>query len=69
MRSMPDWKILITEGLDERGRALLHSGARVDDRCGISAEALLASIPTADALIVRKLGIDPKYSRMPLSRS
>jgi D-3-phosphoglycerate dehydrogenase / 2-oxoglutarate reductase len=45
--------ILITDGIDEAGLALLQEAAQVDDRPGISAEELLAAIPTYEALIVR----------------
>jgi len=50
---MTDHKILITDGLDESGQAILRASAEVDDRTGISAEDLLKIIPEYDALIVR----------------
>jgi D-3-phosphoglycerate dehydrogenase len=50
---MPEHKILITDGLDENGQAILRAFGRVDDRSGISAEDLLAAIPDYSALIVR----------------
>jgi D-3-phosphoglycerate dehydrogenase len=50
---MTDHKILITDGLDESGQAILRASAKVDDRTGISAEDLLKIIPEYDALIVR----------------
>jgi len=50
---MPDYNILITDGLDERGQSILHSSARVDDKTGISADDLLKVIPDYDAMIVR----------------
>ena len=50
---MTDHKILITDGLDASGQAILRAAANVDDRPGLSAEELLALIPGYDALIVR----------------
>ena len=50
---MPDYNILITDGLDERGQSILRSSAKVDDKTGISADELLKAIPDYDALIVR----------------
>jgi D-3-phosphoglycerate dehydrogenase len=50
---MPDYKILITDGLDERGQSILRSSAKVDDKTGISADELLKVIPDYDAMIVR----------------
>ncbi|MGC8855284.1 MAG: hydroxyacid dehydrogenase [Anaerolineae bacterium] len=50
---MPDFNILITDGLDPQGLAVLHSAAKVDDRSGISADDLLKVIANYDALIVR----------------
>lgn len=50
---MSPFKILITDGLDESGQAVLRSSHQVDDRTGISAEDLLKVIPEYDALIVR----------------
>ncbi len=50
---MPDWNILITDGLDERGLALLRDEAQVADRCGIDADELMQIIEDYDALIVR----------------
>jgi D-3-phosphoglycerate dehydrogenase / 2-oxoglutarate reductase len=50
---MPDYKILITDGLDERGQSILRSSAKVDDKTGISADELLKAIPDYDAMIVR----------------
>ena len=50
---MPEYKILITDGLKEQGKALLGAAALVDDRNGISAEELLDVIDQYDALIVR----------------
>ena len=50
---MPDYNILITDGLDERGQFILRSSAKVDDKTGISADELLKAIPDYDAMIVR----------------
>lgn len=50
---MPVTKILITDGLDESGQAILRASAEIDDRSGISADDLLKTISNYDALIVR----------------
>lgn len=50
---MTNYKILITDGLDESGLAILGKSATVDDKSGISADDLLKFIPEYDALIVR----------------
>jgi D-3-phosphoglycerate dehydrogenase len=50
---MTDFKILITDGLDEKGQSILQDSADVDDRTGIPADDLLKLIPDYDALIVR----------------
>jgi D-3-phosphoglycerate dehydrogenase len=50
---MAEWKILITDGLDESGQAILRLGADVEDRTGITADDLLQEAGTWDALIVR----------------
>lgn len=50
---MPDWKILIADGLDETGLSLLSAAAQVDDRTGISPPELLACIAGYEALVVR----------------
>src|SRR3990170_409573 len=50
---MPETKILITDGLDESGQAILRASAKVDDHRGISADDLLKTISNYDALIVR----------------
>jgi D-3-phosphoglycerate dehydrogenase len=50
---MPNWKILITDGLDESGLAVLRPVAQVDEHKGIDAQELLSRIPGYDALIVR----------------
>ena len=51
--SMTNYKILITDGLDETGQSILRASATVDDKSGISADDLLKAIPEYDALIVR----------------
>jgi D-3-phosphoglycerate dehydrogenase len=50
---MAQWKILITDGLNEGGLAILRAAAQVDDRPDISAEDLLKVVGDYDALIVR----------------
>jgi D-3-phosphoglycerate dehydrogenase / 2-oxoglutarate reductase len=50
---MPEYKILITDGLKEVGQAQLRAAAQVDDRSGISHDELLKVIDQYDALIVR----------------
>ncbi len=50
---MSGWKILITDGLDAKGKALLSEIGDVADRNGLSAEDLLKEIGQYDALIVR----------------
>jgi D-3-phosphoglycerate dehydrogenase len=50
---MPTFNILITDGLEENGQAILHSSINLDDRTGISPEELLRIIEDYDALIVR----------------
>ena len=50
---MPDYNILITDGLDERGQSILRSSATVDDKTGISEDDLLKTVPNYDAMIVR----------------
>ncbi|MCX6056426.1 MAG: hydroxyacid dehydrogenase [Chloroflexi bacterium] len=47
------WKILITDGLDSNGIAILRKSAVVTEQSGISAEDLLQGISEFDALIVR----------------
>ncbi len=49
---MPNFKILITDGLDASAQAVLDS-CTVDDRTGISADEVAAIIADYDALIVR----------------
>lgn len=50
---MPAYNILITDGLEDNGQAILRSSASVDDRTGISLEKLLKIIEGYDAMIVR----------------
>ena len=50
---MTNFKILITDGLDETGQSILHDSSVVDDKSGISSGDLLKVIPEYDALIVR----------------
>jgi D-3-phosphoglycerate dehydrogenase len=50
---MPDFNILITDGLDQSGQSILRANANVDDQSGITADDLLKAIPDYDALIVR----------------
>jgi len=50
---MTNYKILITDGLDEKGQSILRDLAIVDDKSGISADDLLKVIPEYNALIVR----------------
>jgi len=50
---MSSWKILLTDGLENEGRAILSPAAEVVDRTGIGAEDLLKEIGEYDALIVR----------------
>ena len=46
-------KVLLTDGLDESGQAILRAAAEVHDRNGISADELLQVVGEYDALIVR----------------
>ena len=50
---MPNWKIIIADGLNENGQSLLRAAAQVDDCTGISPEELLKEIGDYDALVVR----------------
>ena len=50
---MSNWKILLTDGLEENGKLILAKEAQVDDKKGISAEELLKIISDYDAIIVR----------------
>ena len=47
------WKILITDGIEKEGAAIINQKDQVIDRKGITPEELLTIIPEADALIVR----------------
>lgn len=50
---MPDWKILLSDGLQKNGQAILRAAAHVDDRDGISVDDLLQVARNYDAFIVR----------------
>jgi D-3-phosphoglycerate dehydrogenase len=50
---MTQFKILITDGLDESGQSILRKSTQVDDRKDITADDLLKAIPEYDGLIVR----------------
>jgi D-3-phosphoglycerate dehydrogenase / 2-oxoglutarate reductase len=50
---MSDFKILITDGLDQNGQSVLRESSHVDDRADISAPDLIKVIGDYDALIVR----------------
>ncbi|MGB9799808.1 MAG: hydroxyacid dehydrogenase [Thermanaerothrix sp.] len=50
---MPEWKILLTDGLEQNGQDILRAAAQVDNRAGISADDLLKVVAEYDALIVR----------------
>ncbi|MDR3575437.1 MAG: hydroxyacid dehydrogenase [Anaerolineaceae bacterium] len=50
---MGAWKILLTDGLEENGQAIMRKSAEVDDRGGISADELLQVVGEYDAIIVR----------------
>lgn len=50
---MASWKILLTDGLEENGQAILRASGEVLNQNGISADELLQSIADVDALIVR----------------
>lgn len=50
---MTNYKILLTDGLDEKGQSILRKSATVDDKSGILADDLLKAVPAYDALIVR----------------
>jgi D-3-phosphoglycerate dehydrogenase len=50
---MPNFKILITDGLEENGQSILRAAAQMDDRAGLSASDLVQAIGGYDALIVR----------------
>lgn len=50
---MEKMRVLLTDGLEESGQALMRQTTEVDDRTGITADDLLAVIGGYDALIVR----------------
>jgi len=50
---MSTWKVLLTDGLEKNGKAILRNSAEVVDQPGISAEELLKIVGEYDALIVR----------------
>ena len=50
---MPDWKILLTDGLEEKGQAILRAAANVDECSGISPAELIKIVGQYDAMIVR----------------
>jgi D-3-phosphoglycerate dehydrogenase / 2-oxoglutarate reductase len=50
---MHDWTVLISDGLDKSGQALLRAAAQVDERPGITPAELLEIVSDCDALIVR----------------
>ncbi|MBI2758451.1 MAG: hypothetical protein HYX49_07205 [Chloroflexi bacterium] len=50
---MPDFNILITDGLDDVGQSILRAASRLDDKTGISASDLIQAVGVYDALIVR----------------
>lgn len=50
---MSNWKIIITDELNEKGFEILTQSAQVDDRAGISPKELIKEIGDYDALIVR----------------
>ncbi len=47
------WKVLITDGLEKNGKALLTQNDIADDKKGIEAAELLQIIPEYDAIILR----------------
>jgi D-3-phosphoglycerate dehydrogenase / 2-oxoglutarate reductase len=50
---MSTWKILLTDGLEDNGQAIMRKSAEVVDQGGISAEELLKVVGEYDAIIVR----------------
>ncbi|RPJ24895.1 MAG: hydroxyacid dehydrogenase [Chloroflexi bacterium] len=50
---MPNYNILITDGLDERGQSILRASATVDSRESTPADELIDIIADYEALIVR----------------
>ena len=49
---MSEFKILITDGLNEKGQAILKASADAVDQTGISADELIATVGDFDALIL-----------------
>lgn len=50
---MPDWTIIVTDGLHENGLKLLRAAAQVDYRAHISPDELFDVIDEYDAMVVR----------------
>ncbi len=50
---MSEFKILISDGLEEKGQSILRAAGRVDDRPDLPAKDLIRIIVDYDALIVR----------------
>lgn len=50
---MSNWRVILTDGLQETGVGMLSKEAQVDNRKGISADELLNEIGNYDAAIVR----------------
>jgi D-3-phosphoglycerate dehydrogenase len=50
---MPEFRILITDGLEENGQSILRAAGRVDDRESISADELLGAVSDYHGLVVR----------------
>lgn len=50
---MADWKVLLTDGLEECGLEILRKSAQVFNKKGISADDLLKEAAEYDAIIVR----------------
>jgi D-3-phosphoglycerate dehydrogenase len=51
--AMTTWKVLITDGLSDKGIAILSSAAQVDNKPDISADDLLKVAGEYDAMVVR----------------
>ncbi len=50
---MTSWKVLITDGLSDKGIAILSAAAQVDNKPDISGDDLLKVAGEYDALVVR----------------
>lgn len=50
---MAAWKVLLTDGLEENGKAIFQAAAETVDKKGISAEELLQIVGEYDAMVVR----------------